>query len=172
MTLICAMSKSPHTGGRVGKKEWQDWYQCLVKATEISQSATDPKFLVVTGFQAEGSSHEVEIYSAILNALAPHVQIIAIRDGRETIKQIDIIRRVADEQKEELVIISTFLHYLRVRYLARGIKARHVVAFGIPRPREIVNDITLTALMPLVDVLGLRSLFLRCIEGRRAAGKF
>jgi hypothetical protein len=127
---------------------------------------------IISNLQVEGYEHEADTYvSALWELGVPPNRYVVIREGLETIEQLHCANELAWGNK--LVVVSTMLHYPRVRWICwwDGIKAEHHVAWGIPRPAEALRDIAQWILFPLIDVLGLRDPFKTWTRGRRKAGK-
>ena len=144
--FIIPVTKSPHKGGRVGSVYLQDWYQGVKKAVGLLKKIPNSKILIVSDVHIDGEEHEADIYVRALRGLGVRGEdMIVVKDCYETIGQIDIIKRMAKEHKARLIFVSTFMHYPRVRWLTTGMKAKHYVAFGIPRPREAVTDVSPTS---------------------------
>ena len=170
--LILPLTKGPHTTGRVGAIDKQDWFNGLVKAKELLAQFPNSKILVLSNVQVAGEVHEAELYYWALKQIGVYDRdILIVRKAQETIEQIAIAREVAKKEGARLVVISTWLHYPRVRWLMSGMGAEHHVAFGIPRPREAVTDIVLTFLFPLLDLFGKREWFMQKVNERRLSGK-
>lgn len=179
-TIVVPIPKSPHSKGRIGPEEWQDWYRGLKKAISIARSKDMAEVLILSNAQYSGQPHEVDLYYGALAKLGAttDVNIRAIKEGYETIEQVDRSFKLAAEEKKELIFVSTWLHYLRVQWLiwrckavAPSVKVKHCIVFGIPRPREMLSDIILTILFPLVDICGGRQFFLKAVNKRRIKGK-
>lgn len=173
--IIVPIPKSPHPSGRTGPKVEQDWYQGLVRAAALAREVGDAKILVITAFQAAGEESEASMYLRELKHLAPNARPLWIDRGYETVEQVELLRpftEARDAPDSEIIVISTFLHYWRVRWLARGMRLRHECVYGTPRFSEVPRDLVLTVLMPVIDLLGLRSAYLRWLKGRREKGTF
>ena len=172
-TIIVPIIKSPHSKGRIGPEKFQDWFRGLKKAVSIAIKS-DGEVLVISNAQYTNQSHESDLYCKALTKLS-QVRHRVIRDGRETIEQVDLSFKLAKEEKKELVFVSTFFHYPRVQWLIwrckSASKVSHYISFGIPRPREMLTDIALAFLFPLIDILGGRQLFIRAVNKRRIEGK-
>ncbi|MGC9602345.1 MAG: ElyC/SanA/YdcF family protein [Minisyncoccia bacterium] len=176
MILIIPLTKSPHFTGRYGPVEWQDWYRGLVKAKTLLElykaQGVPAKILVLSAVQVTSEKSEVEIYTWALKKLGvDDGDIMVINKTQETIEQTEMVAMFI-KKGIQVVIISTWLHYLRVRWLCRGLKAKHYIVWGIPRPREAITDIMLTVLFPPIDLCGGREWFLKKTRERRLAGKF
>lgn len=172
-SIILPLTKSPHQSGRMGPVEVQDWYRGLVRAKELLHELKPAKILVLANVHITGEKGETDLYLDALHTLCvPDEDILVVREGQETIEQIEIALALAKREGARLLIISTFLHYLRVRWLCRGEPVEHYIAWGMPRPREILTDTLLTALFPLIDIMGGREWFLEKVKARRLSGRF
>ncbi len=171
-TFITLVAKSPWSKGRYGPHHHQDWVRaCGIAAKEVAQNP-EAEILVVDGFQAQRQASDLELYCKELVRLKVDPERIrTINQGNETVAQLEIVEEQATKEKARVLLISTFLHYLRVRWLCRGLGYEHRVAWGIPRPREAVTDIILMFIFPILDLLDLRPWFQRQVTGRREDGK-
>lgn len=181
--LILPLTKGPHPTGRIGPRRLQDWRRALKEAVAVayqayfatsSQSFTEAGFpatmLILSDVQIAGEEHEVELYSGFLDELGFTGPRIVLRETYETIGQLDRAFEIAQEEDFQLVVVSTFLHYPRVRWLCRGRGAIHKCVWGIPRPREAITDIILAVVFPFIDMFGWRKGFLQKVNKRRQAG--
>ena len=122
--------------------------------------------------QVAGEDSEADSYLWALHKIGvPSERIRVIRKGYETVEQLTVARDIRETEHKELVVISTFLHYPRVRWIARGLQATHHSVVGVPHPAEALTDILLTVLFPLIDMLGGRARFVKLVRRRRMAGK-
>jgi hypothetical protein len=156
----------------VGPREWQDWYRGLVKSAKLLERYGG-KILVLSNVQVHGERHEADLYEeALKEILGPLFEnnVIVIKEAQETIEQLEKAKRYSEESDMDLVVVSTFLHYLRVRWLSMGDHLKHHFAFGIPRPKEALTDIILTFLFPVIDGMGWREKFLDKVVKRRESG--
>lgn len=180
-TIVVPVIKSPHYKGRIGPEKWQDWYRGIKKAVCIAKARhkEGAEVLVLSNAQYSGQPHETDLYCGVLAKLGAttDVNLRVIREGYETTEQINRLFELAFGEKKELVFVSTFFHYPRVQWLiwryktAISVKVKHYAVFGIPRPREMITDIVLDALFPLIDIFGGRQWFLRAVNKRRIKGK-
>ena len=178
--LIIPLTKSPHPQGRIGIRRRQDWYRALVKAVKLSVKL-DAGILLLTNNKVANAEPETHYYSEALEEFECErctyweelagKRYIVVRECQETISQVERSIEIAKEHCLGPVFVSTFMHYLRVRWLARAWKADHYSAFGIPRPREALSDLILIFLFPIVDGLGWRRHFQERIQARREQGK-
>ncbi len=179
--LIVPLPKSPWDEGRIGIKKKQDWYRSCMKALEIlceySIAGDCPTILIASGFENKQTGYvEVDFYLDIFEKLLKCVDINgyysvdSVAKGSETISQLDEVFKYADAEKfNEVIIISSRLHWPRVKYLCKYGKKKGMYkvpytnefVYGIPRPREAVTDSILNLLMPIIDWLGLREFFLK-----------
>lgn len=169
--LILPLTKGPQD--RVGPRTRQDWYCGLIKAHELLQADPSAKILVISNVHVAGRPHEATVYAEALQEFGvSNGDVVVIRQAQETIEQLHLAAGIAQKLKKELVIISTWLHYPRVRWICwwDGIAATHHAAFGIPRPGEAIRDVALWVIFPLVDLFGKRELFLKKVEERRLKG--
>jgi vancomycin permeability regulator SanA len=170
---ILPLTKSPHARGRFGARKLQDYYRGLEIAVKELKANPEAKILVLSAFQQKGDLPEREIYkNCLLELKVPEERILVDVSGYETIGQIERMRKLVDEGSS-VVIVSTFMHYPRVRWLCRSLpRVSHRIAWGIPRPSELVTDIILNVAFPILDVCGLRTWFVHKVTARRQGGTF
>ncbi|MES2203534.1 MAG: ElyC/SanA/YdcF family protein [Patescibacteria group bacterium] len=174
--LIWAATKSVWPTGRIGADELQDWYAGCALAADLLhryRDAGEPAIVLLVGaLQAVGERPEVDNQLTALERLGLHQRdITVVRTGTDTIGQLEAAVDYARVWDSDLVVVSTFLHYPRVRWLCRGKGYRHFVAWGRPRPYEAVTDLIATPLYPIVDKLGLVERGRKKVLERRASGK-
>ncbi len=184
--LVVPLAKSAWPEGRLGYLEDQDWYCALRYAIRLYTTAKYDNNLVVrlltaSGFQhADSSLPEIEQYRIVLEkyAFTEGEDYILLREGIDTFTQLDAIFKYAKENHvKEIHLVSTRLHYLRIRWICWRDGRKNVMHHtpkgfgGIPRLSEIKNDIILTILMPIIDILGKRAKFQAYVASRRAKGK-
>ena len=168
--IICPITKSPskNNTGRIGPINKQDWYQGIEVAIEIHKKTPNSQIAIITNFKPNTDEHEADIYLEILNRRGIN-NIIIIREGLETIGQIEAAKKLAKKSEADLVLVSTSLHFLRVKYYA-GSGVLHKISWGIPRPLEVPRDIILIFLAPLIDVFGIRGIYKDILIKRRGKG--
>ncbi len=184
--IIVPLPKSPHSKGRIGQKEDQDWYRSLKKAVRLSIKR-GAGILVLTAFKAIDSESEADICARVLLELGctevsnkdelGERTFLVVRECDETIGQVEwVCDVVIEEWGMKPILISTFGHYLRVQWLTltnfypNG-SFEHKIAYGIPRPMEFVTDIILTFVFPVIDLLGGRDWFKTLVHGKREKGE-
>lgn len=169
--LICPLTKSPHSRGRIGQAKMQDWYRGLVQAATLRAMVPHTKILVLSAFCAQDSASELELYRDALRELGvPDSDLVCIHEAYETTEQIERAMRYAIENGMRLVFIATWTHYLRVLWLVRGSTVSCRIAWGIPRPREAFTDAVLSIAFPIIGMLGMRNWFLQKTRERRKRG--
>ncbi len=164
--------KSPNPVGRIGPLRWQDWYRACEAAVLIQRWAGSAQcaLLVVSGFEEPGF-FERDFQREALGKLGGQNTIV-IPEGFETIGQIEAALNRVRENNAQLVVVSSLSHFPRVWWLTRNEKnVSHRVIFGIPRPQELMTDLILDVVFPIVDVLGWRQWFLEKTAVRRENGK-
>lgn len=177
--IIVPLIKSPHSKGRIGPDKWQDWYRGIKKVVSIAKHKVVSDLLILSNAQYTNQLHEADLYIGVLAKLGAttDVNIRVIRECYETTEQVNRSFELAVGEKKELVFVSTFSHYPRVQWLiwryknAVPVKVRHCIVFGVPRPREMITDIALAVLFPLIDIFGGRQWFLEAVNKRRIKGK-
>lgn len=171
--LIWPVAKNPAMG-RIGPKEWQDWYRGCAKAVKLERKLSslghNVKIAVVSAVHIAGHVAEVYYIMSALNELGAR-NVHKRLSSYETIGEMESVRGIAQQENAKLIVISTFGHYLRVAWLIRNMNAEHYIAFGLPRWRELITDAILTFLFPIIDSAGQRKWFLNKVVRRRISGK-
>lgn len=171
--LLVPLPKTPYS--RIGPTTWQDYYVKLGRTAKIARNLMDGgnqvTVAIISAFQPPGKPSEIDIYCQALRDLAPELTVRAIREATETVGQIERSFRLAQEMNARVIFISTWMHYPRVRYLARGKPARHYGAFGIPQPAFLFLDPLFLIFQPLGDLLGMTSFLRRAIIRERERGR-
>lgn len=186
-TLILLLTKGPHRY-RLGPKHLHDWVRSCERALAIREREPGSEIYVASAVHVTGFPSEFELYKAEflrrglrVNEEKPCFCILhdeqgpavtLSRTGYETIGQIGLALEMAEiGHAERVVIVSTIMHFLRVRYLCRRIKAAHTVAWGIPNLTEACTDPILAALFPVLNLMGLRRQFQEWTVRHRKSGK-
>jgi len=168
--LICPITKSPHSQGRVGPEKYQDWYRICAITARLASRLPNSEVLIISAFRFKNGASEIEIYRAALNKMGVKNPII-LEKGLETTEQVEIAVSEAEKRNKQAIIVSSFLHYPRIRWISRKEKALHRMVVGIPRPKEAITDIILIFVFPIIDLLGWRGKFKQKLEKRRKKGK-
>lgn len=126
---------------------------------------------ILSNFQPKGQLSEIEIYTRLLKKLSPDLDVHTFRETNDTLGQVEKSLELANQMDAQLAFVSTWMHYPRVRYLARRSKAKHYGAFGIPQPAFALIDPFCLIIQPLIDQLGLSKFFQKIIVSRREKGK-
>lgn len=171
--VIWPVAKNPAMG-RIGPTRWQDWYRGCIKSAAIErkliESGNEVMVAIVNAVHTKGYTPEYEYSMKALKELGTQNIHIELK-SYETISELDAICEIAKREGAELVVVSTFAHYLRVAWLLRRIPSEHHIAFGLPRWSEMITDVVLTVLFPIIDFLGGRKRFLKTVNRRRLDGK-
>lgn len=167
--LFVPLTKSPWSSGRVGKIEYQDWYRVLVRTKKLIDSNPESRVALISNVFGDRSVLEVDIYNKyLLNLGLSENNIVSYKECFETSEQIYKATDISRELGLDLVIISTLFHYPRVRWIGRNINADYIVCLGIPRPIEMVTDVLLTFAYPIVDMIGLKGIFVSIVKYKRS----
>lgn len=169
--LIFPVPKSPFPlKGRFGKKEWQDWYRVSLKAVNL-KNQLGGAVLLISNFSVLGCPSEQAFFSEEFKQLGldeEHLEKHLV--GLETIEELEHAVKLARERQVRLIVISTWLHHLRVRWICRGQGVQHEVVFGLPEIKAAVVDLILTAAYPLFELLGKKEWFISLAKGKRKKG--
>lgn len=153
---------------------WADWYLQCRKAVQIQRSLIARghlcELLIVSDAKYEGWRAEPEIYKEVLQELgAEHIRIDP--DCFDTISQLKKAVVIAKNEHKHLIVLATWMHFLRAKWLLRGAGAMLRVSWGVPYWRYAVMDILLTFFVPFCDLTGLRPWYLAYAKKKRDAGK-
>jgi hypothetical protein len=178
--LLCLpLSKSVWPEGRIGPWQLQDGYRIVKKAVELANDKKSDGTLLLTATKPKDSIKSELDYmfevTAIEDLKSGHLYVTS--KCFDTPSQIDYAIKLADlSGYGKLLILCSPLHYLRVKWIVARIpidsdlKISCKVVFGIPRPKEVVTDIILTFIYPIIDTLGLDTWFRSWTEKRRLDG--
>ncbi len=166
-------SPLPHKG-RIGKKEWQDWYKTLVVSARLAKDDPSAMVHVISAVHITGQPTEVQLYdSTLLRLGVPSKRINLINEGQETIGQIQAVEKHISADGEGVTFIVTPTHYLRVLWLTRHMKkAKVVIAWGLPRLKEAVTDFVFTFLFPIIECHGYKLARITSIPWMRSKKAF
>lgn len=175
--VIAILPKSPRPlKGRFGSKRVQDWYKaCVVAAVLLRRKeASGSVILVSSEVEIDGQPEILDYETALQELGVRKVDRLFLRHGFETVTHLEMAANFAWWVGKPLVIVCTWTHYPRVKYICftNKITAEVEVAYGRPRPKEMVTDLLLTVLFPIIDLFHLRHRFLMKVEGWRQQGKF
>lgn len=178
--IVWPVAKNP-VQGRFGPASLQDWYRGCALASKIQKALADKgntaKIVVVTATHVTGRQSERDMMLQALRSLGMQDRDLILEgQAYETIGELENVFEIARREKSRVVVVSTFGHYLRVAWLLRPIKdgdlvASHKIAFGLPRWRELVTDLILTIIFPIIDLLGGRAWFKDKVVVRRKSVK-
>lgn len=163
--IISLVAKAPFPGRR-GPRERHDWFRTAALAADLYRTVPRSRVAVVTGLVVDGIA-EADVYVEALAELGVADPIV-VRDGYETIRQIEIATALARECGAAVGFVSTHLHRPRVERYAPA--ARHWSAGGERHPHETLKDVLAIPFALAVDALGLRDRYLALVERRRRRG--
>lgn len=101
-----------------------------MKAVEIAKENKGSTVLVLSDVRIGGGRHEADTYAEALKELGCEL-IKVVREGQETIGQVEYLKKAAGMLAKkrpdvEIILISNFLHFPRVWWLALGMKVSHL----------------------------------------------
>lgn len=140
-------------------------------ARDLKSRGNEVVIVVLSNFQPKGQLSELEIYTQTLRKLDPELDVRAYRETNDTLGQVEKSFELKEEMGAQLIFTITWMHYLRVIYLAHGRPAKYFGAFGLPHPAFIIIDPVCLLFQPLTDALGLKNFFQRLIVRQREKGK-
>jgi hypothetical protein len=170
------LPKSPYPP-RKGPERWADWFRQCVVTKRLQDRYTNggiPEVLILTPVTYEGAENEGDVYVRTLTELGVK-NINLVREGRETINQLQIAAKRAKDSGRRLIVVCTWLHYPRVAWLIMFTGAAWCVpVFGIPNLKYSIVDVLV--MFPLTIVLsfipGGLEWFSLWTWKRRQAGKY
>lgn len=169
-TLIFIATQGPHCS-RNGREELFDWRISCKMAAEIQRARPGSVIYVPSAFGQAGSTSEYDFYKKELEKNGvPKDALFMDRHGHETVEQCELALALAEKENAELTVISTFVHFRRIRYLFRDRDVEHYIAYGTPNRWLQFTHIILTVGFPLIDALGLREWWKNRIIRRRLKG--
>lgn len=171
--IIVPLTKMPFPD-RIGPERWADWYRTCATAVALQRAyesrGVGSEILVLTATRMKGVWDEWFYYARALRQLGGKFRVV--RKYYETTEQITGLLAMAKAEEKDLVIIATWLHYLRVLYLLRGTQAKLRIAFGIPNAVQATVDIFATVLYPLFDQAGILDPIVRFVKKVRRAHEY
>lgn len=172
MKVFVPLTKSPKPHkGRIGSEELQDWYRGLMLASTLTKSSPDSTIFVVSNVHIKHAPHEADLYQETLLKLGVNrEQITVLKRAKETIGQIQITKEIYGTGTDVTYIVAPS-HYMRTLWLTRDTKSKVVIGWGLPRPKELVTDIVLSFIFPLIDFCGKREWFQKLVIQRREKGE-
>jgi len=167
--IIDVLPKDPERRRR-GSPKCADCYRQCETAVDLEQFLIQcghtAEILVLSNWRDKTGRYETEAYAEILEKMkARNIRIV--RDGYETITQLRTAVALAKEEKKRLIVIATWTHYVRARWILIGSSAELKGVFGIPYAQYALMDFLITLAYWPIKLLGLEPAFLRFAEGRR-----
>ncbi len=149
---------------RIGPISWQDCSRLCHKTSDLQLREKDSSEILVATAAQLGCCIAAEIYTIILKVIGGQ-NIVTTREGWDTYEQLEVGLKYADNQKSKLVLVCTFLHWPRVWWacqilrwhLKLKVKVCYKIAFGIPRPIEVISDLVQLLYYPFIDIFCLRT---------------
>lgn len=129
--------------------------------------------LVVTAFRTPDGTEEEHYRAAFAELGVRDDKLTVIARGLETVEEIEMAASFAHKRGDELMIVFTFTHGLRVPFLCawRHVKARGYAAWGLPRLMDLIVDPVLGLYFPLFCFFGSDRAFLNNLKRKRRAGE-
>jgi vancomycin permeability regulator SanA len=177
--MICLpLSKSSWLEGRIGPEVYQDCYRIVKISIDLLNKNKIDKILLLSDFKSKQSTKsELEYITEICQKHnVNHNNLHIEKYGYDTLSQIKFTLSLCKENKNDLLIVSSLLHYPRVRWIAYRVNkkykvnTKHKVALGIPRVRDAICDILLIFIYPIIDLLGYSLWFTKHMKIRRDKG--
>jgi hypothetical protein len=170
-TILALVTKSPWPQGRIGKINQQDWYQTCVLASLLHKKINNSEVIVSSAAKIKDAKQEEEYYIEAMKGL--NTPLITLRKGYETITQLEIFKEYATERSAKLILLTTWSHYPRVKWvcLRHNIKCEVKFSKGLPRPWELFTDAVIFFPYIIISLIGLEKWFVKKVTKRRQSGK-
>lgn len=173
------LSKSAWKTGRLfmrWHRRWQDYWRNIAKSAKLFKAGKVNTVVLLTAIRPAGDRSELEyMQDAARSENLPAEHVVAISECVCTYTQVVYLLQQAKVVNANLHFISSNFHYPRVRWIAwrlrkklgaQDVQVSHSWTIGIPRPAELVSDIILMILYPIIDLLGGAEWFVRKTEKR------
>jgi DUF218 domain len=178
MIYCLPLSKSSWIEGRIGPEKYQNCFRLIKISIDLLNKNKIDKILLLSDFKPKKSKKsELEYITEICKRFDVVDSNLHIEKyGHDTISQVNFGLDLCSENNSQLLIVSSASHYPRVRWIVcrlnkkYKVKVIHKVAWGIPRPRDILFDIALIFLYPILDLLGFSDRFTKHVKIRRDKG--
>ncbi len=172
--LLVPISEYPYH--RIGPKQWQDWRRQVEKTIrigrELKSKGNDVTIILLSHYKLEGEESELQIYGKEFTKLAPELEVKSYWETYNTYEQVEKSFQLKRELNgDELVFVSSWMHYLRILYFTHGREAVHYGVFGIPHPIFAFIHPVSFVIDPIIDVLGLRAPFEILADHEREEGR-
>lgn len=176
--LCLPLSKSSWPEGRIGKEESQDYFIIVKNSIDLLKNNKVDKILLLSNFKYKNANKsELDNMIDICNKHSVDKNKLHIEEyGYDTLSQLKFTLDLCSRNKDDLLIISSFTHYPRVKWIAwrinkkYNVNVKHKIGWGIPRIHDFIYDIPLIFIYPVVDLLGLSNKFSNIIRVRRGNG--
>jgi hypothetical protein len=178
MKYCLPLSKSSWLEGRVGPPKYQDCFTLVKNSIDLLNEGEVDTILLLSEFKSKQSTEsELEYIVGVCEKYNVDKDKLHIEEfGYDTLSQIGFALDLCIAHKDELLILSSATHYPRVRWIAHrvnkkyGVTVTHKIAWGIPRPRDVVFDVLLIFAYPIIDLLGYSQWFTNHMKIRRDKG--
>ena len=177
--MICLpLSKSSWLEGRIGPEKYQDCFRLIKDSIDLLNAKKIDKIVLLSDFKSKQSTRsELEYIIDLCERFSvPKDKLFIKKYGYDTFSQLQFTLELCKATKDELLVISSATHYPRVCWITYrlnkkyNIKVIHMIAWGIPRPRDAIFDILLIVAYPILDLLGFSSWFTKHMKVRRDKG--
>jgi hypothetical protein len=175
--IYLPLSKSTWIEGRIGPEKYQDYFLIVKKSINLLKNKSG-QILLLSDFKSkQAKNSELENMINICKSFnVNESRIIVKKYGYDTLSQIEFSLDLCKETKNDILIISSLLHYPRVRWITYRINKKyniyveHKMALGIPRVNDLVFDIVLMFVYPVIDMFGYSEKFTNHMKIRRDKG--
>lgn len=171
-TLIVPLTTSPHVR-RLGPRKYWDIVRRARRTVELYREYSRNglcQILVLSKVHVAGHLPEADLSVELLEEWG-QTKIRIVRECFQTKSQVEYIKDLAAREGwEKVVFVCTWLHYLQVRHLARGMEAEIHGVFGMPYLRESLVNVVWTVGQFILPTRLAKSIE-NFVEERRAFGK-
>jgi hypothetical protein len=176
-SLCLPLSKSNWPEGRIGPNTWQDAHRVQKLGAHLVKKNQAEKLLLLSELIPRASKRtELDYVIDSCRFEKINEEFLDIRKvGYDTISQIEYAIKICEDEKSDLIIVSSQFHFPRVIWLSKrlnksNIKIKNKIAWGIPRITDVFSDIFLIFTYPIIDILGYSRHFTAYVKTRRDKG--
>ena len=178
MKYCLPLSKSSWLEGRIGPEKYQDCFRLVKFSIDLLIENKVDKILLLSDFKSKQSNKsELEYMEDVCKKFNVDNNKVEIEKyGYDTLSQLKFTLNLSSKNNDELLILSSPLHYPRVRWITYRlnkkykVKVSNKIAWGIPRLRDAIFDLPLIFAYPIIDLLGLSVWFTNHMKVRRDKG--
>ncbi len=176
--IYLPLSKSSWPEGRIGKEKYQDYFKIVKSSIDELNKKGLGKILLLSDFKSKKASiSELDCMINICKKQNINNDNLIIEEyGYDTLSQLKFAFNLCKQRNESLLIVSSITHYPRVFWISwrlnkkYKIDVKNKIGLGIPRLHDVLFDIPLMFIYPIIDILGFSENFSLTIKRRRNSG--